>query len=130
MIKGDCPVSGRMIDIMTHSNQAVNLVSFHGRWQSRIFENQFQLMEWMSTFDLKTAAAKAKVQKGQHGSRLEGDGWLTQMMTPIEMTDWCNTLGIVNPADVAMKAAAKKNLQASKAPKKKAVTSNDDAKAE
>ena len=138
MIKGDCPVSGRIVDIMTHSNEAVNLVSHHGKWQSKLFENQFQLMEWMSGFDLKKAAPKAKIQKGQHGMKLVGDGWLTQTMTPIEFTQWCSDLGIDNPVDAEVKAQAKKNLAAKKkpapakkeTPAKKESVSNDDAKAE
>ena len=115
MIKGDCPVCGRMIDIMTHAADAVNLVSHHGKWQSRIFQNQFELMEWMSTFDLKESAAKAKVQKAQHGVRLVGDGWLTMTMSLLEFDQWCASLGIKNPIKADAAAAAKANLAAKKA---------------
>ena len=120
-----CPVSGRIIDIVTHRTNSVQIVSHYGKWQSSLFDDQFEMMDWFAKFDLKSAAPKAAVVKAQHGFRLRGDGWMTMTMSLMELDEWCKSLGIKNPVKEQAAAAAKKKV----APKKATVKAEPEQEA-
>lgn len=74
-----CPVSGKIVDILTHSANAYQMVSHYGNYMSAIFSSRAELDKWIADFDLHKMAASAREERRDDGAvRLVGDGWMTK----------------------------------------------------